>query len=149
MNRREPRLKKADPAARSVCKRPQAGQNNPNPALNVGMVCTNTTMAQLADRIGGMAPGYIEGKPVVDGSGLEGGWDFSLAWTGRGQVEEAIRKAQQAQQQSGGAAPPLDPNGSLTVFEALDKQLGLKLGLQKRAMPVMVIDQIEQKPTEN
>jgi uncharacterized protein (TIGR03435 family) len=151
-NKRDPRLKKADPAARSVCKRPQSGQANQSTALNVGVVCTNTTMTQFVERIGQFAPAYFEGRPVVDGTGIEGGWDFQLAWTGRGQVEAAVRNAQQAQQSGAGggaAAAPSDPNGSLTVFEAIDKQLGLKMEKQKRPMPVMMIDHIEQKPTEN
>jgi uncharacterized protein (TIGR03435 family) len=32
------------------------------------------------------------------------------------------------------------PTGGLTVFEAIDRQLGLKVELQKRPMPVVVID---------
>ena len=42
-----------------------------------------------------------------------------------------------------------EPTGALTLFEAVDKQLGLKLAMHKRSMPVIVIDHIEQKPTEN
>jgi uncharacterized protein (TIGR03435 family) len=151
-NKRDPRMKKADPSARSVCKRPQSSQASQNTALAVGLVCTNTTMAQLVERIGQFAPAYFEGRPVVDATGIEGGWDFQLAWTGRGQVEAAVRNAQQAQQAggaAGAAGTPSDPNGSLTVFEAIDKQLGLKMEKQKRPMPVMMIDHIEQKPTEN
>lgn len=149
-NKREPRMKKADPSARSVCKRPQAGQANSNAALAVGLLCTNTTMAQFVERIGQFAPAYFEGRPVVDATGIEGGWDFQLAWTGRGQVEAAVRNAQQAQQAGAGTgAAPSDPNGSLTVFEAIDKQLGLSMEKQKRPMPVMMIDHIEQKPTDN
>ena len=146
-NKRDPRMKKADASARSVCKRPQ-GQPNQNAALAVGMVCTNTTMAELVTRIGQFAPAYFEGRPVVDATGIEGGWDFQLAWTGRGQFEAAARNAPQPA--GGGAAgAPSDPNGSLSVFEAIDKQLGLKMEKQKRPMPVMMIDHIEQKPTEN
>jgi uncharacterized protein (TIGR03435 family) len=37
----------------------------------------------------------------------------------------------------------------LNIFEAMEKQLGLKLEMHKRPMPVTVIDHIEQKPTEN
>jgi uncharacterized protein (TIGR03435 family) len=37
----------------------------------------------------------------------------------------------------------------ISIFSAIDKELGLKLQAQKRAMPVLVIDHIEQKPTEN
>jgi uncharacterized protein (TIGR03435 family) len=31
----------------------------------------------------------------------------------------------------------------------VEKQLGLKLEMQKRSMPVIVIDHLEQKPTDN
>jgi uncharacterized protein (TIGR03435 family) len=42
-----------------------------------------------------------------------------------------------------------DPSGAYTVLEAVEKQLGLKLAMQKRPMPVIVIDHLEQKPTDN
>jgi uncharacterized protein (TIGR03435 family) len=42
-----------------------------------------------------------------------------------------------------------EPTGVLTIFEAVEKQLGLKPELHKRPMPVTVIDHIEHKPTEN
>ena len=42
-----------------------------------------------------------------------------------------------------------DPIGGVSVFEAVDKQLGLKLVEQKRPVSVLVIDHIEEKPTDN
>ena len=42
-----------------------------------------------------------------------------------------------------------DPNGALSLFDAVSKQLGLKLEKQTRPVPVLVIDHIEEKPTEN
>jgi uncharacterized protein (TIGR03435 family) len=47
------------------------------------------------------------------------------------------------------AAAASDPNGAVTLFEAVEKQLGLKLESQKRPVPVLVIDHAEQKPTDN
>jgi uncharacterized protein (TIGR03435 family) len=44
---------------------------------------------------------------------------------------------------------PEDPNGALTLPEAIDKQLGLKLEKGKRPVSVLVIDHVEQKPTDN
>jgi uncharacterized protein (TIGR03435 family) len=41
-----------------------------------------------------------------------------------------------------------EPSG-ITVFEAIDRQLGLKVETQKRPMPVVVIDHVNQAPTEN
>jgi uncharacterized protein (TIGR03435 family) len=40
-------------------------------------------------------------------------------------------------------------NGGLTLFGALSKQLALKLEVQKRPMPVPIIDHVEERPTEN
>jgi uncharacterized protein (TIGR03435 family) len=37
----------------------------------------------------------------------------------------------------------------MTIIEALDKQLGLKLETQKRPATVTVIDHVEQTPTDN
>jgi uncharacterized protein (TIGR03435 family) len=41
------------------------------------------------------------------------------------------------------------PSGELTLFEALDRQLGLKLVMKKQPMPVVVIDHVEKTPTAN
>ena len=42
-----------------------------------------------------------------------------------------------------------DPTGAMSIFEAIGKQLGLKLEMRKRVLPVLVIDHIEEKPTDN
>ncbi len=39
-----------------------------------------------------------------------------------------------------------DPSGALSLYDAVNKQLGLKLEQQKRPMPVLVIDHVEEKP---
>jgi uncharacterized protein (TIGR03435 family) len=51
----------------------------------------------------------------------------------------------------GGAPIPTaaDPSGGFTIFEAVEKELGLKLETRKRTLPVYVIDHMEPKPTEN
>jgi uncharacterized protein (TIGR03435 family) len=41
------------------------------------------------------------------------------------------------------------PSGAVSLFDAVTRQLGLKLEMQKRPTPVLVIDHIEQKPTDN
>jgi uncharacterized protein (TIGR03435 family) len=50
---------------------------------------------------------------------------------------------------SGGEPVASGPGGGLSLFDAISKQLGLKLELQKRPMPVLVIDHVERKPAEN
>jgi uncharacterized protein (TIGR03435 family) len=52
-------------------------------------------------------------------------------------------------QPSGDANAAPDPSGALSLFDAVYKQLGLKLEKQKRPVPVLVIDHIEEKPTDN
>jgi uncharacterized protein (TIGR03435 family) len=42
-----------------------------------------------------------------------------------------------------------EPTDDVSPFEALEKQLGLKLREATRSMPVFVIDHIEEKPTDN
>jgi len=139
----KPKMKKADPASRTFCKDKPAPPGSP-PASRV-LECQNVTMAQFADRLRFMTGDFSLG--VVDATGLEGTWDFTLTFSmsfmsfgprGGGDAGAA-----------GGPAPPPDPNGGLTVFEAVEKQLGLKLEKQKRPVQVTVIDHIEQKPTEN
>jgi uncharacterized protein (TIGR03435 family) len=37
----------------------------------------------------------------------------------------------------------------MTLADAMEKQIGIKLVTAKRPAPVLVIDRIQQKPTEN
>jgi uncharacterized protein (TIGR03435 family) len=41
------------------------------------------------------------------------------------------------------------PSGALSLFDTLNRQLGLKLDMVKRPMPALVIEHVEQKPTDN
>jgi uncharacterized protein (TIGR03435 family) len=134
----KPKLKKADPENRSLCK------NVPSTSLVLtrSVECQNTTMEQFAAWIGDNVGGYVRGRAVLDSTVLAGGWDFTLAFSNA--LVAAGRGAT-----PGADAGLADPNGALTLFDALEKQLGLKLETQKRPMPVMVIDHIEQRPMEN
>jgi uncharacterized protein (TIGR03435 family) len=142
------KLKKADDSSRAVCK--YTGPVPDNPALSTSYTCQNTTMAQLAEKLHEIAPVYID-HPVIDASGLEGGWDFVLSWTPRGMFDNQRggRGGEANQPQPGAVGTASDPSGSLTVFEALDKELGLKAELRKHSAPVLVIDHVEPKPTDN
>jgi uncharacterized protein (TIGR03435 family) len=135
LGKRTPKLKDADPANRSACTRtPGDG--------TVTYACQNTTMAQLAEKVRGVAPGYIT-RPVVDLTALKGAFDFAITWTPSQLMGGAAGR--------GGADPAMasTPTGGLTFFEAIDKQLGLKLESQKYPQPVMVIDHLERLPAEN
>jgi uncharacterized protein (TIGR03435 family) len=138
----KPKLKKADPASRT---RWQDGvqpdtKKNANTALGRLVTCQNVSMAQFADMLPGIAPGYIH-TTVVDSTGLEGGWDFTFSFSPQGALQLAKPKSEDDLAS--------DPNGAVSLFDAIAKQLGLKLESQKRPTPVLVIDKIERKPTEN
>jgi uncharacterized protein (TIGR03435 family) len=113
------------------------------------------TMAQFAEKLKTIAPGYIH-SPVLDATGLEGGYDFTLSFSPVGLTQAgggggAGRGGAQPGPPTPADAPAAasDPNGAVTLFEAIDKQLGLKLQAQKRPVSILVIDHVEQKPIEN
>jgi uncharacterized protein (TIGR03435 family) len=148
------KLKQADESSRSTCKYTPLPLGTSS-ALTNSYTCQNTTMAQLVHKARQMAPGYID-RPVIDSTGLEGGWDFVLSWTASGIFNRGGRGGGTGQQvtpssTSGPSTPGLpaasDPSGGVSFFEAVEK-LGLKLELQKHPMPVLVIDHVE-APSEN
>jgi uncharacterized protein (TIGR03435 family) len=75
----------------------------------------------------------------VDASDIPGAWDLTLTFGGRA---AGTRRGK-----TEGVAP--DPTGSVTVWDAIEQQLGLKLESARRPMPVFVIDHIEETPTDN
>jgi uncharacterized protein (TIGR03435 family) len=50
-------------------------------------------------------------------------------------------------QPPGAMAEAADPGG-ISVFEAVEKELGLKLVKQKQSVPVIVVDHVSEKPIE-
>ncbi|MGD0873335.1 MAG: TIGR03435 family protein [Bryobacteraceae bacterium] len=140
----KPKLTKADPANRTGCTR--HNQQQQGRALLVRLVCQNMTMAQFAEQI----PAYDSDiyYPVLDGTGISGAWDFTLNYDAM-----ATLNARFPLFGGGAAANPngeaSDPSGSISFVNAIEKQLGLKLEVHKRPEPVLVIDHIEEKPTEN
>jgi uncharacterized protein (TIGR03435 family) len=148
----KPKLQKADPSNRTRCKEgpPPATKDarDTNPILSRLLTCVNTTMAQFAEQFQRLAPGYIH-TPVMDATGLDGTWDFTLSFSPASQLQRDGARPGDAGPQSGSLSATSDPNGALSLFEAINKQLGLKLEMQKRPNPVLVIDHIEEKPTDN
>ena len=143
----KPKMKKADPASRTWCKNMPAPAGSP-PGTQI-LNCQNATMAQLAERLRYMSPELS--WPILDATGIEGGWDLTLTFTrnfGMAMPVAAASRSGDGPPQPGGNMAS-DPSGGQTLFEAIEKQLGLKLEMQKRPMPVIVIDHIEQKPTDN
>jgi uncharacterized protein (TIGR03435 family) len=139
----EVKLKKAEPSERSECK-PDPGAipaNTGGVPMQAG-TCTNTTIEQLVRILPQIAGAYFD-HPVVDTTGLQGGWNFTFYWSPRA----ALEQARPAPADSGAATAALDPGG-ITIFQALEKQLGLKVEKGTYPSSVIVIDSMEQKPID-
>ena len=138
----KPKMTKADPKERARCKVGPGPADRP--IMNILVTCQNVTMAQAAELFPTFAAWYLH-YPVVDKTGLEGGWNFTLNWSSGDHMPGF-----------GGQPPPgagsetsSDPNGAVSFYDAVSKQLGLKLVKEKRPEPVLVIDHIDQQPTPN
>ena len=81
----------------------------------------------------------------MDATGLSGGWDLLMGWTPKGILQP--QQAPNPNQAAGGAGEASDPGG-ISVFEAVQKELGLKLVKQTRSIPVIVVDHVTEKPVE-
>lgn len=124
----KPKLKESGGTGLSNCQgQPQEAKPGMIP-YNV-VACRNRTMEQLAHDLHDMANGYLT-NPVVDQTGLKGSWDFELKWSSRGALAAS------------------GPDG-ISIFDAVEKQLGLKLQADKVAQPVIVVESVNEKPTEN
>jgi uncharacterized protein (TIGR03435 family) len=69
------------------------------------------------------------GMPVLNETGLQGVFSFTLEWT-----PDTVAPA---------------ANDGASLFAALQEQLGLKLEGRKGPAEVLVVDHIERTPTEN
>jgi uncharacterized protein (TIGR03435 family) len=103
-----------------------AGEGQPSTGINSrsGKYVVNarkTTMKGLAEVLGRQSDRF-----VIDNTGLEGEYDFRLAWTDLATVD----------------------SGDPSLFTAIQEQLGLKLEPAKGPVQVTVIDSIG-RPSEN
>jgi uncharacterized protein (TIGR03435 family) len=142
-----PKLKVANPANRTGCKEgPGDDGKDPriaNPILGRLLTCRNMTMTQFAAMLQSQASGYIH-SPVLDATGIDGAYDMTLSFSTAGQLRSGGGASP-----SGDAPAASDPNGAVSFIDAVNRQLGLKLVKVKRPIPALVIDHIDEKPTEN
>jgi uncharacterized protein (TIGR03435 family) len=147
----KPKLQKPDAAARSKCKTDRPIVTTGVPILQV--VCRNVSMEQFAAELPSFAPNYLR-YDVPDATGIEGAWDFSFTF---GLIPPGMGGGARDGGRKGGGPPQpaaspdvaSDPNGAMSLFDAISRQLGLKLEMEKRPVPVFVIDHIEPKPLDN
>src|SRR5207237_10248721 len=127
-------LKEAEPSGKTGCQMqpptrvaPPAAGERWIPLTTIS--CHNLTMEAFASDLRRLGNGYITNS-VVDSTGLKGSWDFDLNWTPRGLLA-------------------LAGSDGVSIFDAVDKQLGLKLEEQKLPSPVIVVDQVNKTPIDN
>jgi uncharacterized protein (TIGR03435 family) len=92
-------------------------------------VATKITMRHFADLLARQA-----GLPVVDSTKLEGVYDFTLNWSPAADLKVSSVAADEP---------------GVSIFTALQEQLGLKLESGKGPVEVLAVDSIERKPTAN
>ncbi len=107
VGRGKPKMKPADGSGDTGCqeqRRPPSPDAGGIPPRLVA--CRNMTMEAFAPVLRGLDGGYLTG-PVLNQTGLMGAWDFDITWNQKRAV--------------------LAGDDSITIFDAVDKQLGLKL----------------------
>ena len=85
------------------------------------------TMEMLADDLAGY---FGVNRPVVDKTGLTGAYDFKFEATPEFRINANAER------------------GDVSVFTAVQEQLGLKLQSQKAPIEILVVDRLN-KPTAN
>ena len=144
-----PKLSKADATKRTRCDE-GPGPNGKdlrlgNPMINRLVYCQNVTLEQLGILLPNLAFGYIY-YPVQDGTGLKESYDLTLAFSS---ADRTLAPPPSNTSQQTSATLAADPSGAISLFDAFKNELGLKLEKEKRPMPVLVIDHIEEQPTAN
>jgi len=89
----------------------------------------------------------FSGRPVLDKTGVRGVFDIKLQWNpfaDRTQAAQDVQRSPQAEARE----PSLDLGSLLSLFTALEQQLGLRLESRKGPVETYVIDHAE-RPTEN
>ncbi len=114
----------------------------PMPTAQSLIRCKNASMSDFEQFLQHGAGAYID-HPIVDATGLEGGWDFLIGWTPKAMLQPAQSSGANA---PGGATVEASAPDGITLFEALERQLGLKLVKEKRSIPVVVVDHVDETP---
>jgi len=126
----------------SKMKERKAGDGGPPfslPMIGLYVPGRNVSIDQLADFLQSIIPlaePNREDLPVINQTGLAGGFDFDLRWSGDPTL------------QGGRGGHATDPSSSPDLFGAIEEQLGLKLEAKKAAVEILVLDHVG-RPPEN
>ena len=121
------KMKESDGKPPSGCESVPQADSAPITGAFTVLTCRNMTMAALVDNLRGWGSAYLP-NTVIDETGIKGEWNFELKWNQRNQLAAAGSEG-------------------LTILDAVEKQLGLKLEPKPRPQQVMVIDSVNRNPT--
>jgi uncharacterized protein (TIGR03435 family) len=135
---RDPRLSQLPPGRRSVL----VG------GLGGGGHCMMARMQSAADLVKLLSP--QSARPVLDGTGLTGLYDFVLDYVPEGGLFATFRGPAIPEAQSGQEAVLQESApGAPTLSVAIERQLGLKFEPRKGPFDVFVVDHVDRVPKEN
>ncbi len=105
----------------------------------------------IPELVNGYLPAFVSQAdggspgPLMDNTGLTARYDFTLVFDARSQAAAVVSPNIGPQSQDNA-----DPSGAPNLFNAIEKQLGLKL-IKVKDVPVdiLIIDSIERNPIEN
>ncbi len=150
---KQPHLKEADGNGPPGCRPPEASGGAPaegsgrlvmmspdgkqtvltlGPGVTIQYTCRNMTMEAFVSNLRSMIGTNVGSNPILEETGLKGAWNFDL------KISLSLN------------GMTIGPNVErISIVEAIDKQLGLKL--EERQVPtlVLVVDKVNRKPTDN
>jgi uncharacterized protein (TIGR03435 family) len=125
------KLKESNGTGDPSCQ-PQPPPANQTPGVipQIVVACRNESMEQFTQflRMIGNATVGDTVKPVIDSTGLKGAYDFDLKWT----PPQLLARA---------------GSEGISIFDAVDKELGLKLALVTAPQPVLIVESVNEVPT--
>jgi uncharacterized protein (TIGR03435 family) len=129
----KPAAKSEDSGCKPLQQNVKVDPNNRATYPNLKVACHNMTTEQIAltlHQLSGSQYNTYLNYDVIDSTKLEGAFDFDLEFTPSLQVADK-------------------GNDAITIFDAVSKQLGLKLEKQDVMLPLQVIAKINRNPTPN
>jgi uncharacterized protein (TIGR03435 family) len=103
-------------------------------------------MDQFADVVQALAGSEVKNR-VANKTGLAGSYDFTLYYTSARKLRADTAAADAVAKTAGDATAA--PVGGIGVEDAFRKELGLRLERQPATYPALILDHMEQTPTEN
>lgn len=151
------KLVPSDPAARTRCtsttgtSSSSSGTTTTLTGITQTMTCQNMTMGEFVEQLQRTGGSYFQ-VPVLDETGIEGRWNFTLKFSPPG-LAQALATARATAGISPGApgagATASDPTGEMTIEQAVDYYMGLKLRSRQRTGRVLVVDYVPDPPARN